>query len=147
MQYTLEVCVDSLESAITAVESGSDRIELCSSLETGGITPSYALIQHVCRRINDKCKIHVLVRPRAGDFVYSEDEIEIITADVVAIKNLGGAHGIVAGFLQPDGTIDTNLTTKFADLCTALSKITFFISPPPHYPPSLIPLSFLSLQI
>lgn len=118
--YTLEVCVDSIESALAASQAGCDRIELASCLDLGGVTPSFALIQQVCRKINT-CKIHVLVRPRGGDFVYSQEEVEIITADVIQIAGLG-ADGVVLGFLHPNGTIDSHLTTKFVDLCTALSE-------------------------
>jgi copper homeostasis protein len=121
MKYTLEVCVDSIESAVAASTSGADRIELCCSLETGGLTPSHGLIKEVCKHCIQNCKIYVLVRPRSGDFIYSEDEIEVIKADVVQIA-ANGAHGVVAGFLAPDGTIDTHRTTKIVDLCTALSK-------------------------
>ena len=118
--YTLEVCVDSIESALAAADAGSDRIELASCLDLGGLTPSHALIQQVCRKINT-CKIHVLVRPRGGDFLYSKEEIDVVTADVVTIAGLG-AHGVVLGFLNPNSTIDSHLTTKFVDLCAALGE-------------------------
>jgi len=120
MQYTLEVCVDSFESALAAAESGADRLEMASCLDAGGVSPSYAFVSMVCRRITT-CKIHVLVRPRCGDFVYSEDEIDVMIGDVVQYAGLG-VHGIVSGFLHPNGTIDTDLTIKFVELCKALSE-------------------------
>ena len=125
MQYTLEVCVDSIESALAAAESGADRLELANCLDAGGVSPSYAFIATVCRRI-PTCKIHVLIRPRCGDFVYSQDEIDLMRYDVIQCAGLG-VHGIVSGFLHPNGTIDPDLTCKFVDLCKALSKSFFFL--------------------
>jgi copper homeostasis protein len=121
MPYTLEVCVDSLESALAAEEAGADRIELCSALAEGGLTPSHGLIQQVCRALTTT-RVHVLIRPRGGDFLYSDQSeiIAIARADVLHAA-AAGAAGIVAGFLTPTGTIDTDLTTDFVDLCAALN--------------------------
>jgi copper homeostasis protein len=121
MEYTLEVCVDSIESALSAAQAGADRLELACCLDQGGVTPSYGFISQVCRRINS-CKVHVLIRPRVGDFLYSEDEIDVITADVIQIAGLG-ADGVVIGFLEENGKIDMRLTTRFVELCAALSEI------------------------
>ena len=120
MSWILEVCVDSVESAIAAEQGGADRIELCSSLLEGGVTPSHGLIQQVCRALST-CKVHVLIRPRGGDFLYSESEIGVIKQDILLAASIG-AHGIVLGFLTPAGTIDVNLTGYFVDLCSALGE-------------------------
>lgn len=120
MSLTLEVCVDSLESAVAAEQGGADRIELCSSLGEGGITPSHGLLQQVCRTLNN-CRVHVLIRPRGGDFLYSESEVAAIKEDILHATSLG-AHGVVLGFLTPQGTVDVNLTGYFVELCSALGK-------------------------
>lgn len=102
-KHLLEVCVDSVESAIRAVEGGADRLELCSNLIIGGTTPSTALFEAIRKRCN--IKIHVLIRPRFGDFNYSEYEFEVIKNEVKLFKALG-ADGIVIGMLKIDGTLD-----------------------------------------
>ena len=101
--FTLEVCVDSVESALAAEKGGAERIELCSALVIGGITPSPSLFKAI--RKASKIKINVLIRPRFGDFCYSEDEFENILEDVKLFRNLG-ADGVVVGCLLPDGNLD-----------------------------------------
>lgn len=102
-EYLLEVCVDSVESAIAAKEGGGDRLELCSSLITGGITPSISLFTQIKKYV--ELPIHVLIRPRFGDFLYSQYEYEVMKEDIRAFR-LAGAEGVVIGCLQSDGTID-----------------------------------------
>ena len=80
----LEVCVDSVESAVNAELGGADRIELCGDLIVGGTTPSLALYERIREKIN--IPIHVLLRPRFGDFLYSEEEIEILTRQAEAFS-------------------------------------------------------------
>jgi copper homeostasis protein len=99
----LEVCVDSLRSAIAAEKGGARRIELCSALEAGGITPSHGLVAEVCSRL--RIPVHVLIRPRAGDFRYSPGELRVMERDILAARKLG-ASGIVVGALRPGGTVD-----------------------------------------
>ena len=101
--FILEVCVDSLESALAAEKGGANRLELCSGLVIGGLTPSpnlFSAIRKAC-----KIKIHVLIRPRFGDFCYSESEFDNILEDVKMFGNLG-ADGVVIGCLLPDGNLD-----------------------------------------
>ncbi len=99
----LEVCVDSIESAIAAKNGGADRLELCSNLIIGGTTPSESLFREIRRRCD--IKIHVLIRPRFGDFCYTDGEFSVMRDEVRRYRELG-ADGVVIGALRPDGTID-----------------------------------------
>ncbi|MEG1206192.1 MAG: copper homeostasis protein CutC [Angelakisella sp.] len=101
--YTLECCVESVESAIAAMEGGAGRLELCSGLSGGGITPGLNLY----RQVDSFCHlpVHVLIRPRFGDFCYTRHERAIIKADVCTFAQ-EGAHGVVIGALTPDGRLD-----------------------------------------
>ena len=101
----LEVCVDSVESAVNAVAGGADRLELCGDLIVGGVTPSMELYELV--RENVKVPIHVLIRPRFGDFLYDEDEVEIMVRQTKAFSN-AGADAVVIGCLTKDGRLDWN---------------------------------------
>lgn len=98
-----EICADSINSAIAAEKGGGDRIELCQALPLDGLTPSAALITHCCRKLN--IPVFVLIRPRAGDFCYNQDEFEIIKKDIEFCRK-AGASGVVIGFLNEDGSID-----------------------------------------
>ncbi len=104
MKKLLEVCCGSLTDVIHAVEGGAERIELCSALSVDGLTPSMGLMETV-RNLYPNIKIHVLIRPREGDFVYSEEEIEIICRDI-RHSIVAGADGIVSGALTAEGDID-----------------------------------------
>jgi copper homeostasis protein len=99
----IEVCVDSVESALAAEDGGADRVELCDNLLEGGTTPSYAAIELARKRL--KIGLQVIVRPRGGDFLYSPLEFEIIKRDVEIARDLG-ADGIVIGMLAANGAID-----------------------------------------
>lgn len=101
--YTLEICVETLQSAVNAWKGGAHRVELCQHLQVGGLTSSYGLIQAVRQAI--PIEIHVLIRPRAGDFVYSAEEWELIRADIRVCKQLG-VEGVVIGGLLADQSID-----------------------------------------
>lgn len=104
MEYVLEACVDSVESAIAAQQGGAKRVELCGNLIIGGTSPGKALFQAV-RKYTD-LEIRVLLRPRFGDFCYDEYEFEIMKEDVQMYRELG-ADGIVTGILLPDGRLDS----------------------------------------
>lgn len=108
----LEVCVDSVESAVNAELGGADRIELCGDLIVGGTTPSLALYERI--RENDNIPIHVLLRPRFGDFLYSEEEIEILTRQAEAFSK-AGADALVIGCLTADGQLDTEVLNRIMD--------------------------------
>lgn len=99
----LEVCCGDLESALAAAEGGAQRVELCAALATDGLTPSAGLIAAV--RSIPGLRMHVLIRPREGDFVYSDQEFAIMREDILVAKQLG-ADGVVIGALTPDGDID-----------------------------------------
>lgn len=101
--YLLECCVDSVESAVQAKLGGSDRLELCSNLIIGGTSPSLSLFHQIKKEVN--IPIHALIRPRFGDFLYSDQEFEVIKEEVLAFKN-AGADGVVIGCLTPQGDLD-----------------------------------------
>ncbi len=100
----VEICANGIRSALTAQIAGADRIELCSALSEGGLTPSYGLLKQVCCQLT--IPVHVLIRPRNGDFLYNDDEFLIMQEDIAMAKQLN-AQGIVTGILTQDGQIDT----------------------------------------
>ena len=117
----LEICADSVESAVAAEKGGAHRVELCSNLLEGGVTPSSGLIAAVRDRIS--IGLHVMIRPRGGDFCYSDDEFGPMEQDVITAKKLG-ADGIVFGILTEDGSVDIRRTRHLIDLARPL-KATF----------------------
>lgn len=117
----LEICVDSLESAMAAVRGGALRLEICSALSLGGITPSAGLVHRI--RQQTDIELAVLLRPRSGDFVYTDFEFATIKEDILQAKKLG-ADSVVIGILDPDGHIDQERTKELVDLAKPL-KVTF----------------------
>lgn len=113
MNYILESCVDLVESAIEADKGGANRIELCSNLIIGGTTPDINLFHLVRKHVN--ININVLIRPRFGDFCYSDYEFEIMKRDVDMFRQVG-AHGFVIGILKPDGTLDMERMKQLMDI-------------------------------
>ncbi|NDV43254.1 copper homeostasis protein CutC [Flagellimonas sediminis] len=109
----VEVCANLLESAINAQEAGAERIELCSELGVGGITPSVGLIRLVKERLS--IPVHVLLRPRSGHFTYSDTEFEVMKSDILACKELG-VDGIVSGILKEDFSVDVERTKALVEL-------------------------------
>jgi copper homeostasis protein len=115
---TLEICANSYQSAKNAQQAGAHRIELCSELSIGGITPSYGLIKQVVHEL--AIETFVLIRPRSGNFCYNDEEFEIIKHDIQICKDLG-CQGIVSGVLNPDNTIDIQRTRELVQLARPLS--------------------------
>lgn len=119
----LEVCVDSLTSMLVAKSAGADRIELCSALNIGGLTPSCGLMKKA-KEVKD-IEVFVMVRPRSGDFLYDDNEFETMKSDIEIIKDMG-FDGIVTGILRSDGKINIaridELTKHAYPLKTALHR-------------------------
>ncbi len=102
-RLVVEVCANGIQSAMNAELAGADRIELCENLEVDGLTPAYATIEHACSGL--QIPVHVLIRPRSSDFVYSEKEFEQMRNDIAICKGYGVA-GVVFGILKKDGSVD-----------------------------------------
>lgn len=120
-ELIIEICTDSLETSVAAEKSGASRIELCASLIEGGITPSFSLMKSVCNRIT--IPVYVMVRPRSGDFLYSQSEFDLMKADILHAREAGAA-GIVVGVLRADGTIDRERCQELVQLAKPM-EVTF----------------------
>jgi copper homeostasis protein len=121
MKFKLEICVDSLESAINAQIAGADRIELCDNLMEGGTTPGYGTIISV--RNNLSIGVNVLIRPRGSDFLYTDPEFDIMRRDIEACGE-AGADGIVFGILLRNGNIDIERTGRLIEFAWPMT-VTF----------------------
>lgn len=144
MKTDLEICCPDIESVLNAQKGGADRIELCASLETGGLTPSAALIRKAVE-IFGPGKVHVLIRPRNGDFVYSEAEKEIIIHDIEEAVS-AGAGGIVVGALLRCGSIDAAFSAmvrkKFPHVKLTFHRAFDLVSDPFHALEEIISLGY-----
>lgn len=117
----VEVCCFSLQSALTAQRAGADRVELCGGLAEGGTTPSAGLIRLTRQHLT--LPFTVIIRPRGGDFLYSDTEIAVMRADIDAVKTLG-SDGVVLGLLNNTGTVDEAHTRTLVELAHPL-PVTF----------------------
>ena len=117
----VEICANSVQSAINAENGGADRIELCQNLNEGGTTPSYAAIKYCVEHLS--LKTMVLIRPRPGDFCYNDAEYEAIKEDVLICKEIG-VHGVVVGFLDKNLGIDIKRTAEIVKLARPM-EVTF----------------------
>lgn len=113
----LEVCAHSFESAHNAQAAGAQRIEICSELSVGGVTASYGLLKKVTEELT--IDTYALIRPRGGNFTYSESEFEVMKRNIILCKGLG-CKGIVSGILHPNNTIDLVRTQELIDLAKPL---------------------------
>ncbi|PHS51795.1 MAG: copper homeostasis protein CutC [Lutibacter sp.] len=117
-----EICTDSLEGAMAAEKYSIKRIELCSSLSVGGLTPSIGLVQQCVEK--SSVEVHVMIRHKEGDFYYSKDDIEIMKLDIQAVKKVG-AHGVVFGILNMNNEV-SHLNKELVELSKSLDlEVTF----------------------
>ncbi len=124
MKKKLEICCGDIESVRAALDGGADRVELCSGLEAGGLTPSIGLIRAaVAMKKDSKMLVHVLIRPREGDFLYTDEEVDIMIDDIDAARQ-AGADGVVIGALLPDGSIDMQACRRMIEHAIGMN-ITF----------------------
>jgi len=114
MAKILEICVDSLTSARHAIAGGADRLELCSGLAVGGLTPYTALLRQI--REESDIPVRCLMRPRAGDFLYTPEELELLRRQISELKD-SGADGFVIGCLTPEGTLDKAAMKPLLEAC------------------------------
>ena len=121
-RYFREACCPSAEAAGIAAKNGASRVELCESLEIGGVTPSQKMMEQVLKENPGLC-VNVLIRPRGGDFIFSEDEIQTMLKDIRLCKSLG-VNGVVIGALRPDGGVDMACMRRLIEEARPLS-ITF----------------------
>lgn len=113
----LEICCANIASALNAQAGGADRIELCDNLWEGGTTPSFGMLKVLRQEL--KIQIFVLIRPRGGDFLYSDTEFKVMLQDIYLAKELG-VDGIVSGILKADGTVDCDRTTALIEAASPL---------------------------
>ena len=119
MKRKLEICCFSAESAILAEKAGADRIELCDNFTEGGTTPSNGTVKYCVQNL--KIPVNVIIRPRGGDFLYSDVEFEIMKHEILEMKKLG-VNGIVFGILKSKGEIDIERTKEIVDLIHPLEN-------------------------
>lgn len=116
-----ELCSATLDACIAARDGGADRIELCSALSEGGLTPSHGFIRAAVEQSG--LPVHVLIRPRSDDFIYCDAEIELMREDIVHARE-SGAAGVVLGVLAPKGTVDVEKTKRLIEAASSL-QVTF----------------------
>ncbi|MBO4485862.1 MAG: copper homeostasis protein CutC, partial [Prevotella sp.] len=126
-----EICANSVESCIAAQMGGADRVELCAGIPEGGTTPSYGEIRQARRVLDDGARqglkatrLHVIIRPRGGDFLYTELELQRMIDDIRICQELG-ADGVVFGCLRPDGTLDTDANARLMEVASPTLSVTF----------------------
>lgn len=120
--FRFEVCANSVESCMMAQNGGADRVELCAGIPEGGTTPSYGEIK-TARRLLTSTRLHVIIRPRGGDFLYTPLQLERMFADISMCKELG-ADGVVFGCLTKDGEVDMDANRRLMQCAEGMS-VTF----------------------
>ena len=119
MSIKIEICLDGIDSAVAAQAGGADRIELCDNLVQGGTTPSLGLAELVREKID--IEIMVMIRPRGGDFLYSDLEFDVMQRDIERLHGIG-IDGVVFGILNSDGTVDVDRTSALINLAHKSSR-------------------------
>ena len=117
----LEICANSMHSALIAQDAGAHRVELCENLKEGGTTPSFGTISETRKQLH--ISLYVLIRPRPGDFLYTKEEFDIMKADIEMCKTLG-CEGVVIGILTKDGEVDFERTQELVKLASPMG-VTF----------------------
>jgi copper homeostasis protein len=120
-KIVFELCAETLDACLAAREGGASRIELCSGLSEGGLTPSHGLVRAAIGQSG--LPVHVLIRPRGGDFLYSAAELAVMRDDIAHVKSLGAA-GVVLGVLAADATADIAATRSLVELARPM-QVTF----------------------
>ena len=120
-KIVLEIAAFNIEAALTALEAGADRIEFCENPQEGGTTPSFGSLANLISLTSKT--VFPIIRPRGGDFLYSENEFNAMRSDVLMVRKLD-YPGIVIGLLNADGTIDTERTKRLVDLASPM-EVTF----------------------
>lgn len=121
-EFKFEICANSVESCLAAQEGGADRVELCAGIPEGGTTPSYGEIK-LARKLLTKTKLHVIIRPRGGDFLYTPLELERMEEDIRICRELG-VDGVVFGCLTEEGEIDRKANRRLVEQARPMS-VTF----------------------
>lgn len=121
-EFKFEICANSVESCLAAQEGGADRVELCAGIPEGGTTPSYGEIK-LARKLLTNTKLHVIIRPRGGDFLYTPLELERMEEDIRICRELG-VDGVVFGCLTEEGEIDREVNRRLVELARPMS-VTF----------------------
>ncbi|MET4782890.1 copper homeostasis protein CutC [Glaciihabitans sp. UYNi722] len=111
----VEIALDDVAGARIAEQAGAGRIELCNALADGGITPSIGLVREVAARLT--IPLMLLIRPRAGDFVYSEQEVQVMLSDIESLRSAAPSAGFVVGALEASGAIDVEASRRLVDAC------------------------------
>ena len=121
---TFEITVEKLDEALVAEKHGAKRVEVCSALELGGLTPSIGLVKACLDHLRET-EVHALIRTRPGNFVYTKDEVLIMLSDIQSFADLG-VNGVVIGFLNSDGTLDFEVTQAISKFSKKLGlEVTF----------------------
>lgn len=122
MNYIIENCANGAESARRAQEGGADRVELCAGIPEGGTTPSAGEMR-LARRLLTTTRLNVIIRPRGGDFCYTDDELSVMAYDI-GVARQAGADGVVFGALRPDGSIHIEAMRQLMEAAKGMS-VTF----------------------
>ncbi|MET8049348.1 copper homeostasis protein CutC [Streptosporangium sp. NPDC005286] len=122
MSLTYEICIDSTAGALAAEQAGAHRVELCSALFEGGLTPTLGTVEATLAAVST-IRVHVIIRPRGGDFIYDEYEVAAMERDVATVRD-AGAQGVVIGVLTPSGEVNVEVAKRLIDAAGGLS-ITF----------------------